>query len=377
MVNIFLKKYPAFKNRVYVRFTASQFLSLSGGFIQNVALSSLISEQNGGRFSLGLFLCLCYLPVFILSYPASKLIIKIPVKPILLITEACLFAMSAFLLFFKDMPFWGFLIFGAVWGTVRAFQTPAAASVAKLVCNEDELDSGVAALSLAQSLARAAGPILSGVLYSALGYGAAFAANAVSYIPSFILLCTLKIPRPKVQKENKKAKINLSIFLILTVFIISFCGTAYNLVFTGVSEKLALSRIWFSVFMAFIGIGAAIGAYILSGKKQLLFACTGIPFCLAMLVFAKGYITVSLIAVLYGIFDYLFFTSALRKINADNDSASLARAMGVYTAVTTGALPLGFLILGWILSAFGIDTTLWFCAAVTAAGCLLIFSKIC
>ena len=376
MVNIFLKKYPALKNRIYVRFTASQFLSLSGGFIQNVALSALITEQNGGRAPLGIFLCLCYLPVFILSYPASKLITKIPVKPILLVTEGCLFTMSAFLFFFKDMTFTGFLVFGAVWGTVRAFQTPAAASVTKLICRKEELSSGVALLSLAQSLARAAGPILSGVLYTALGYRAAFAANALSYVPSFILLCTLKIPKPKAFSQSRKAKINLSISLVLLVFIISFCGTAYNLVFTGVSEKLGLSRIWFSVFMACIGVGAALGAYMLTRKKQLLFAGAGIPLSLALLVFANGYVYVLLIAVLYGICDYLFFTSALFKINADNESSSLPRAMGIYTAITTGALPAGFLLLGYILSAFGIDITLWFCAAVTAAGYLLFFGKI-
>jgi hypothetical protein len=39
---------------MFLRFAAAQYLSLSGGFIQNVALSGIVAEF--GRWQLGVFL---------------------------------------------------------------------------------------------------------------------------------------------------------------------------------------------------------------------------------------------------------------------------------------------------------------------------------
>ncbi len=46
MDNFFIKKYPAVKNKSFVRLLTSQLLSQSGGYIQNVALSELITEMT-------------------------------------------------------------------------------------------------------------------------------------------------------------------------------------------------------------------------------------------------------------------------------------------------------------------------------------------
>lgn len=206
MDNFFVKKYPAVENKSFVRLLSSQLLSQSGGYIQNVALSALITEMTGSRMSLGIFLCVSYAPVFLFSYFAGKLTRRIPAKSMLIATEIMLLAMSSALIFLSGMPFWGFLVFGALWGTVRAFQTPAASSMPKIMCEENALPSGVAALSLAMSLSRAAGPIISGVLYTALSYRAAFIANAISYVPSLFLLWGIKVNAKKSGGKAKKGK---------------------------------------------------------------------------------------------------------------------------------------------------------------------------
>ncbi|MBP3480673.1 MAG: MFS transporter [Clostridia bacterium] len=374
MDNFFIKKYPAVKNKSFVRLLTSQLLSQSGGYIQNVALSALITEMTGSRMSLGIFLCVSYAPVFLFSYFAGRLTRKIPAKHMLIATEILLLAMSSALIFLSEMPFWGFLVFGALWGTVRAFQTPAATSMPKLMCDRDALPSGVAALSLAMSLSRAAGPIISGVLYTSLSYRAAFIANALSYIPSLFLLWGIKVNTHKADSTGKKGKMQLSIPLLAVVFAVSLVGTAYNLIFTGLSEKLALSRIWFSVFMALIGAGAVIGAYIMSGKKKFIWAALGIAGAAGVLAVSGSVFVICPVVLVYGLSDYLFFTSALTKIQEENNENSIAGAMGVYTIVTTGALPLGFLALGYLTQALPISSVLCI-IAVCVAGTYLVFSR--
>lgn len=373
----FIKKYPSLKNKSYVKLLISQLLSQSGGYIQNVALSALITEMTGSRSSLGIFLCVSYAPVFLFSYFAGKLTRKIPAKNLLIATEILLFLMSAALIFMSGMPFWGFLVFGAVWGTVRAFQTPAAGSMPKLLCEKTELSSGVAAYSLVLSLSRAIGPIISGVLYVSFSYRAAFAANALSYIPSIFLLFRIKTASEANRiRQRGKAKMKLSVPLLLVVFAVSLVGTAYNIIFTGLSEKLGLSRIWFSVFMALIGAGAVFGAYIMSSRKKVLWAALGISAAAGVLALSGRVWMICPVVVLYGLCDYLFFTSALTKIQEENDERSIAGAMGVYTIVTTGALPLGFLALGFLTQALSISAVLGIIAAFIAGMYLIFYRKI-
>ena len=95
MSNFFTKNLPALKDRDFKFFIVSQVLSLSGGFVQNVALSWLVFEASGSGMYLSIFLFLCYLPIFLLSYPAGVLCDRVSIKAVLLVTEVILALMSA------------------------------------------------------------------------------------------------------------------------------------------------------------------------------------------------------------------------------------------------------------------------------------------
>lgn len=374
MNNFFIKKYPALKNKQLVYLSLSQLCSLTGGYIQNVALSALITENSDGRLKLGLFLFVCYLPVFLLSYFTGKLTKRVSAVKVLYVTEIILLVLSVILAVFCNMPYYMLLVFGGVWGVIRAFQTPASSSMPKLLCEKNELKSGVAVLSFAMSFARALGPILSGVLYTAFGYRASFIANIISYLPSLLLLFKLK---PK-QADNisQSTKPRLSLPLLVMVFTLSLFGTAYNIIFTGLGAKLELSKLWFSVFMGLVGVGAALGALIMKKDKLFLYASLGISVSAALLSFLKTPVIICFVIVFYGLCDYLFFTSAMTYIQSENDASSVSRAMGAYTAVTTGALPLGFLGLGLLSDNFGITSVLVLSAVSIAFVYILFFGKI-
>lgn len=375
MTNFIFKKYPALYDKNFVKFFVSQFLFLSGGFIQNVALSSLILQNTDRKNALGIFLFASYLPVFLLSVPVAKLQGRISAKAVLLVSDGILFAMSLFIAIFSDLSFLGYVIFGSLWGVVRAFQTPFASSVPKLICDKENLNSGVGAVNLALCFSRGIGPVISGIVYTLFGYSTAFFVNAVSFVPSFILVLKTKIPKQK-KTESKKSKPDIDIWLMITVFAVSFCGSSYNTAFSGIGKSLSLSPIWFSLFMGAVGVGAVAGAFLKSGTKRLVysgFVIGALWFCMAFV--KNGYIAL-FIAFLLGVCDYLFFTSVLCRINEQNDRGSIAKAMGIYTAVTTGALPTGYLAMSFFTNAFGIKAALIGCALVIATVYGALFSKI-
>lgn len=361
------------KNKQLVYLVISQLFSLTGGYIQNVALSAMITETTQGRTKLGLFLFVCYLPVFALSFFTGRLTGRIPPEWVLRITEILLLAMSVLLYIFHDMPYGALLLFGGVWGVIRAFQTPASSSMPRLLCDESGLRNGVSALALAMSVAKAAGPVLSGVLYSYFSYRASFLTNILSYLPSLILLFRLKPERTQNETGETKPKLNAA--LLTVVFTMSLFGTAYNIIFTGIGEKLGLSKLWFSLFMGLIGVGAALGALIMKKRGGFLFVAPGVSVSLALLSFIEKPPVICAVILFYGLCDYLFFTSAMARIQKDNGKACVSSAMGAYTAVTTGALPLGFLGLGFLSDTLGITAVLWICAAATCGIYIFLFRK--
>lgn len=370
MDNFFIKKYPSLKNRQFVFFALSELFSLSGGYIQSVALSAMITETSDKRLMLGIFLFVCYFPVFALSFFTGKLTRKFSPVTVLRVTEIMLLAMSVLLFVFYKMPYPMLLCFGGVWGVIRAFQTPAAASMPKLLCNDS---SGVALFSFVMSFSRALGPILSGVLYTTLDYRAAFFVNVLSYVPSLFLLFKLKPVTPN--SDGAEGKPRLLLPLLVTVFAVSLFGTAYNIIFTGLTQKLDLPRLWFSVFMALVGVGAALGAWFINRDKPALVAALGISAASAALAFLKLPYIIAAVIIVYGACDYLFFTSAMTRIQTDNPPSLVTRAMGAYTAVTTGALPLGFIGLGFLSDTFGVTAVLVISSLSIAAIYLVFFRK--
>lgn len=357
----FIKKYATLRNKNFRRALLWNFISGSGGYIQNVAVSLLITEMTGSRTLLGIYLFVSYLPIFLFSYFAGKILSHITVKCALLITESLLLMLSLILAVCGGFSYIGFVIFGTAWGTVRAFQTPLQTSLPKLTCDEKELGCAVATLSLIMSLSRALGPIASGLLCKTLGYRAAFAANALRFIPAFLTLSVTELGKVKRQKTGKKP-VRLDKFMLVSVFALSCFGTAYNVIFTGIIKKLGLQNVWLSVLMACVGVGATIGACLYKRKKRFLSAAVCISACQIFLALINIPYIICAISVLYGLFDYLFFTSAMSKIQCENDTESILRAMGIYTIITTGALPCGFLILGFLIDYSGISMTLTMCA---------------
>ena len=109
-------------------------------------------------------------------------------------------------------------------------------------------------------------------------------------------------------------------------------------------------------------------------KKKFIWAALGIAGAAGVLAVSGSVFVICPVVLVYGLSDYLFFTSALTKIQEENDENSIAGAMGVYTIVTTGALPLGFLALGYLTQALPISSVLCI-IAVCVAGTYLVFSR--
>ena len=75
----------------------AQGFSLSGGYIQTIALSWAAAELGGSTVHLAIYLLACYLPVAALCYPLGRFLDRRAQKPWLLGSESLLAALSLIL----------------------------------------------------------------------------------------------------------------------------------------------------------------------------------------------------------------------------------------------------------------------------------------
>lgn len=328
----------------------AQAFALTGGYIQTLALSWASAELGGGLLHLAGYLLACYLPVAALCYPWGRFLDRRPLKPWLLGSELTLAGLS--LLLWQVSRHGGltypFLLgFGALWGVVRALQTPIYQSLPRRLAKN--LSRGVGLLTAVTYGARGLGPVLGGLIYAKFGQSAPYLANFCSFIPSAVLLFFLKIPQDEAVEKPRFSK---WIPPLARIFLVGFFGVHYNVTLVGLVKEAGLGSASFGFALGLLGLGALLGFLIkrgLSREPPTEWFILGMGILNTALAVAPGLLWQGLCILLYGVCDFWFFAQSAYRISKAARPAELTAVMGLYSVATVGALPLGALL--WSASA--------------------------
>lgn len=337
----------------------AQACSLTGGYVQTLVLSWVAAELGGGLYSLAAYMIACYLPVAVLSYPFGRWLDRRPQKGWLVASELVLAGLSLVLWLsavFDWLSFPFLLGFGAVWGVVRAFQTPIYQSLPRRLARE--LSKGTALLTVITYAARGAGPVIGGLLFAKWGAAVPFLVNFCSFIPSVILLCFLKIPRPE---GSSKPKLRRWIPRLVRIFLVSFLGVNYNVTFVALVKDAGMGSASYGVALGLLGAGALLGFFIKSRiKKELppaLFL-PGMGLLNIALAFLPGIWWRGGCILLYGAMDFWFFAGSVYQLSQEAKKQEITSVMGLYTVVTVGAMPVGALFWSFAAETLGLPVAL-------------------
>lgn len=353
---------------------AAQACSQTGGYIQTLVLSWLAAELGSGAYSLAAYMIACYLPVAVLSYPLGRFLDRRPQKPWLLASELVLAALSLLLWLAAVFEFFSFpflLGFGAVWGMVRALQTPIYQSLPRKL--SENLSQGTALLTVVTYAARGLGPILGGFLYAKWGMAIPFFVNFCTFLPSVGLLCFLKIP-PTERAEKPQFKKVLP--PLLRVFLVGFFGVQYNVTFVALIKEAGKGSASYGIALGLLGGGALLGFWLKARwKKQLppYGAVAGMGLLNIALALLSGLWLRGLCILLYGMLDFWFFSQSMYRLSKQAKPQQLTAVMGLYTVATIGALPLGALFWSFAAKVAGLQVAL--CAIGGGLLLIMIFFK--
>lgn len=369
--------FASLSGRNFRLYFTGQALSLTGGWMQNVAQSWLVLHLTGSAAALGIVAALQYGPSLFFGPWAGVLADRVPKRRLIAVTQVAsgLIALALGFAVLADVarPWMVFVTAGAM-GIIAAIDYPTRQSFLFELAGPSELVSAVGLTGSLNNLARVVGPALAGALIAGAGMAACFIINGASY---FVVLSALLLMRPsefhreRVPASDKEGRDGL------------LAGLAYAARANGVREPLAMMAIIgvltyeFSVtlpvfvrfalggsaaglaaLMSAMGAGAVVGGLITAGRRNDglgRLAATALLFGFATAVVGAApdlrLAAVAMFAV--GVFSARFVGLSNGILQLRSDPAMRNRVLALWSTGFLGSTFIGGPVFGWLAQSAG------------------------
>ena len=400
MTPFFNNIFRTLKYRNFRLFFAGQGISLTGTWMQHIAMAWLVYRLTNSALILGLVGFSSQIPTFLLSPFAGVLADRADRRSILLITQI-LAMIQAFILAFLTLTHtiavWHIIVMGILLGVINSFDIPARQSfVIEMVEKKEALGNAIALNSLMFNMARLVGPSIAGILVAFTGEGICFLLNGISFVAVIISLMAMTTGTKKRKIHHKNVMHGLkegfdyafgfqpikSILILLGT--VSLLGASYVIlmpvfaknIFHGGPRTLGF-------LMAAVGVGALIGTLYLASRRGVLRLGNIIPISSA--IFSVGMIFFSfsnnlwvsmaiLVTIGFGFMVQMASSNTVLQTIVDDDKRG--RVMSFYSMAFMGMTPLGSLIAGYLANIIGAPRTLMISGIFCALASLLFAARI-
>jgi MFS family permease len=361
-----------------------------GTWMQNAGAAWLMVTLSPSAVLVALVQTATNLPVFLLGVPAGAIGDIIDRRKILLISQGAMLAAAGILgvltISGKTGP-WTLLWLTFALGLGGTMNGPAWQAIMPDLVPMSEIPAAVALNSMGFNLARAIGPALGGLVVAAIGAGAAFILNAISFVGVLIVLYLWK-REPELTRTSSES---VGEAMWAGMRYVRFAPEMHAVLLRSGSFVLSASALWsllplvakvelhrestgFGLLLGCLGAGSIIGALTIGRLRQSFSPETIATSAVALfglvslaLVWVEnfGAVTVLLLAAGFG---WMSNNSTLSTAAQTSVPAWVrARALAVYLLVFQGAMAVGSVIWGEIGSYLGLRTTLAIAGAALMA----------
>ncbi|MGO9013786.1 MAG: MFS transporter [Dissulfurispiraceae bacterium] len=362
--------FRSLRHRNFRLFWSGQLISLIGTWMQNLGQAWLVLELTHSSFKLGIVSALQFLPMLFLSFPAGVLIDYFPKRMIIIATQTVMMVLAftlAALQWSGVVQYWHVLVLATILGVANTVDMPARQAFIIEMVGKEDLMNAIALNSSIFNAARAVGPAIAGLLIGALGTGACFFVNGLSYLAVIWGLWLISFAEPRTMRqgtyhimvdirEAMRYIRNTPVVMvtILLVAVVSIFGTNFNvLVPVFARQELHRDAAAFGFLMSAFGTGALIGAVSLAalsrqGPKSSFLLGGGMALSLILILIGTqhSYAWTALLLALAGWCLVTFFGMANSTVQLNTEDQLRGRVMSVYTFTFGGLTPFGSLFAG-------------------------------
>jgi len=165
----------ALRHRNFRLFISGQLISLSGTWMQTVALGWLVLQLTNSAFKVGLVASLGSLPILLFTLYGGVIADRVNKRPALVLLQSLMLLEA---LTIATLTQWGWvtvswvMALAVLLGTLSAFEVPIRQAFIVDMVGTDDLMNAIALNASAFNLTRILGPALAGVIIAAVGLAA-------------------------------------------------------------------------------------------------------------------------------------------------------------------------------------------------------------
>ena len=377
------------RERTFRRIWSTSLLSNFGQLILGVAAAWEMTRLTTSAEMVALVQSAMMLPLMLVSVPGGAIADMFDRRRIAMtglgFATLCAATLTALSYFGLAGP-WVLLAFCALIGTGVALYGPAwQASISEQVAPA-HLPAAIALGSISYNIARSFGPALGGMIVLAAGATAAFAINALFYLPllaAFFLWRREQVPGRLPPERIHRAIVSGARYArhspqIRTVLVRAFIFGIASASLAALTPLVARDLLHgdattYGLLLGANGVGAVVGALLVGHVRERMKGEHAVRLCvslggLMLLVVGLSHnlLLTSAVILLAGTANLLLISLLNVAVQLSAPRWVTARALSLFNASLTGGIALGAWLWGQAAGAWGVDT------ALVASGALLI-----
>jgi MFS family permease len=375
--------FRALRHRNFRLFLGGQIVSLTGTWMQQVALGWLVYRMTRSAFLLGLVGFTGQIPSLFVAPFAGVWADRWNRHRMIVATQALSMVQAlvlAGLVLSGTVRVGHVLALSLFLGIVNAFDIPARQSfLVEMVGGREDLANAIALNSSTFNAARLVGPSVAGVLIAAVGEGVVFLVNGLSYLAVLAALLAMRLP-PRAPRAGPLVPARRHLgegfayvtrfapirAILLLLSLVSLAGAPYVVLMpVFAADVLHGDAHTLGFLTASIGVGALCGALLLASRRTV--RGLGRYIVAAVATFGAALVAFSLsrsvwlsllLAFLSGFSLMVHMASSNTIVQTIVDDDKRGRVMSFYAAAFQGTMPLGSLLAGSLAGLVGAPRTL-------------------
>ena len=366
------------RHRNYRLYFAGQVISLSGTWMQNIALAWLVVGLTDSPVAVGLLAFLRFVPFTIFSLPAGVLADRLDNRRTMMLMQAVSMVISAVLavlVLSGQTELWMVYVLALLGGTAAVFDAPNRHALTFQLVGRDELPNPVALNASLFNGSRVSGPAIGGVVIATAGVGACFALNAVSFLAVLAALALMRkrelFPlarrgRPELLKGMRQGlgyvrrTPQIRLVLLMTMIVSTVGFNFHVLVPVLASKTLHVGAEVFGALGAAFGLGALAGALLAAtfakaSWRALVLGSAGFSTTLLALAPVSSVWPAAVLLFLTGVCFTTWTANSQSIVQLTAPDHLRGRVLSIYLFAFGGFAPVGGLLAGWLADVGGTE----------------------
>jgi MFS family permease len=371
------RTFASLAHRNYRLYFAGQVVSVTGTWMQNIAMAWLILELTHSPVAVGALALCQFLPFTVFGLFAGVLVDRFDARRLVIATQAASMVLATALavptLLGEVTPSLVYLLAG-LRGTVLVLDAPSRQALTYRMVGPRELPNAIALNSSLFNGARIVGPALGGAVVALAGAGFCFAFNAVSFLAVLAGLLAMRtnelLPaeraeiRPRLLAGTREAlsyvrRTPRAGTVLVLVAVVSTFAFNFNVLLPVLTKNtLNAGPATFGIVTGCFGAGALVGALVAAAlgrasMRTLLLGMTGFGLAELLLAPLRSPVGAGLTLFAVGLSFTMWTANANSTLQLEAPGHLRGRVVGLYYYAFNGAGPAGGIISGWLASVGG------------------------